>query len=204
MVGGKSLSKATSERPRHSQSIQFEVVFYLRRRLERIVMKLISENVRSLEALYVLGLRKALDMEQKIANALVHLHDRSSDEELSQAFLVHLDQTRSHATVIQALIDPRTLERTPVDSKTTDSLWAATADVLADVQENSIRDIGIIGIAQQIEHHEIAVYGTLRRWAELLGLTEDAAAIESIQAEEVDTDEILSDISERVNVEAAA
>jgi len=55
-----------------------------------------------------------------------------------------------------------------------------------------------------VEHHEIAVYGTLRRWAELLGLDRDASILESIEAEEINADEILTDISERVNLIAAA
>jgi ferritin-like metal-binding protein YciE len=62
----------------------------------------------------------------------------------------------------------------------------------------------LIGAAQQVEHHEIAVYGTLRRWAEILGLGEDAIVLESIEAEEANADELLSEIAERVNYQAAA
>jgi ferritin-like metal-binding protein YciE len=72
------------------------------------------------------------------------------------------------------------------------------------VTEPSLRDIAIVGAAQQVEHHEIAVYGTLRSWATLLGLTEDAAILKSIEAEEVKADQTLTQISERVNFEAAA
>jgi ferritin-like metal-binding protein YciE len=42
----------------------------------------------------------------------------------------------------------------------------------------------LIGAAQQVEHHEIAVYGTLSRWAEILGLTSDVSVLKSIAAEE--------------------
>jgi hypothetical protein len=45
------------------------------------------------------------------------------------------------------------------------------------------RDIALIGAAQQVEHQEIAVYGTLRCWAEILGLTADAAVLETIEEE---------------------
>jgi len=53
-----------------------------------------------------------------------------------------------------------------------------------------------------VEHHEIAVYGTLRRWAEILGLDVDAAVLESIEAEEENADAVLSEIADRVNLEA--
>jgi ferritin-like metal-binding protein YciE len=61
----------------------------------------------------------------------------------------------------------------------------------------------LIGAAQQVEHHEIAVYGTLRRWAELLGLDDDAAILEAIEADETNADAKLTEISERVNLVGA-
>ena len=83
-------------------------------------------------------------------------------------------------------------------------LTTEASDTIKDVTDPSIRDIALIGAAQQVEHHEIAVYGTLRRWAEILGLAEDAVVLESIEAEEANADEVLSEIAERVNYQAAA
>ena len=62
--------------------------------------------------------------------------------------------------------------------------------------------VALIGAGQQVEHHEIAVYGTLKTWARLLGLTEDATVLESILHDEKHADTLLSDISDRVNAEA--
>ena len=73
--------------------------------------------------------------------------------------------------------------------KVINGLTTEASDTIKDVTDPSIRDIALIGAAQQVEHHEIAVYGTLRRWAEILGLTEDAAVLESIEAEEANADE---------------
>jgi ferritin-like metal-binding protein YciE len=67
-----------------------------------------------------------------------------------------------------------------------------------------VRDIALIGAAQQVEHHEIAVYGTLRRWAEIIGRTSDASVLKSIQAEEEKADELLTRIAGTVNMQAAA
>ena len=47
------------------------------------------------------------------------------------------------------------------------------SDTIKDVTDPSVRDIALIGAAQQVEHHEIAVYGTLRRWAEIIGRSSD-------------------------------
>jgi ferritin-like metal-binding protein YciE len=81
-------------------------------------------------------------------------------------------------------------------------LTTAASDLINDVTDPSVRDIALIGAAQQVEHHEIAVYGTLRRWAEILGLDVDAAVLESIEAEEENADAVLSEIADRVNLEA--
>ncbi len=67
-----------------------------------------------------------------------------------------------------------------------------------------MRDIALIGAAQQVEHHEIAVYGTLRRWAEIIGRSSDAAILESIEGEEEKADELLTRIAGTVNMQAAA
>ena len=88
--------------------------------------------------------------------------------------------------------------------KVIDGLTTEASDTIQDVTDPSIRNIALIGAAQQVEHHEIAVYGTVRRWAEILGLTEDARVLLSIEKEEGNADQILTRISERVNIQAAA
>jgi ferritin-like metal-binding protein YciE len=68
------------------------------------------------------------------------------------------------------------------------------------VTDPAVRDIPLMGAAQRVEHHEIAVYGTLRGWAEILGLSSDAAVLESIEVEEENADELLTEIAEVVNM----
>ena len=84
------------------------------------------------------------------------------------------------------------------------SLTTEASDTIKDVTNPTVLDIALIGAAQQVEHHEIAVYGTLRRWAEILGLSDDAFLLKSIEAEEVQADKLLSDIAGKVNTMAAA
>jgi hypothetical protein len=67
-----------------------------------------------------------------------------------------------------------------------------------------VRDLALIGAAQQVEHHEIAVYGTLARWAEILGLSSDLWVLKSIEAEESKADELLTEIASTLNMKAGA
>jgi ferritin-like metal-binding protein YciE len=167
-------------------------------------MKIFSANVQDLRTLYISNLKKALDMEQKITKALPDMIEKASDPDLVTAFQAHLLETKRHVTNVEMLLQRNIGEATTETCKVINGLTAEAADTIKDVTDLSIRDIALIGSAQQVEHHEIAVYGTLRRWAEILGLPDDATVLESIEDEEGHADELLSEIAERVNYQAAA
>lgn len=166
-------------------------------------MKLFSAHIEDLRSLYINNLKKALDMEQKITKSLLGLIQNSTDPELSDAFRMHLDETQGHVSSIEGLLRNHVGEAVTETCKVINGLSTEASDTIKDATDPGVRDIAIIGAAQQVEHHEIAVYGTLRRWAEILGLDEDAAVLESIEAEEENADAVLNEISERVNLEAS-
>jgi ferritin-like metal-binding protein YciE len=167
-------------------------------------MKVFSANIQDLRTLYVSNLKKALDMEQKITKALPDLIEKSTDLELVTAFQNHLEETKGHVSMVESLLQRNIGERKPETCKVINGLTTEASDTIKDATDSSIRDIALIGAAQQVEHHEIAVYGTLRRWAEILGLADDASILEAIEAQEVNADQLLTEISERVNFQAAA
>jgi ferritin-like metal-binding protein YciE len=167
-------------------------------------MKLFSANIEDLQSLYITSLKKALDMEEKITKALPEMIDNATDLELSEAFRTHLGETQGHVAKIEALLNRLIGEPKTETSKVINGLTAEASDTIKDVKDPTVRDIALICAAQEVEHHEIALYGTLRRWAGLLGLNEDALILEMIETEELNADETLTDISSRVNLEAAA
>jgi ferritin-like metal-binding protein YciE len=167
-------------------------------------MKVFSANIQDLQSLYISNLKKALDMEQKITKALPDLIEKATDPDLVTTFEAHLEETKGHVTYVEALLQRATGETKTETCKVIGGLATEASDIITDVTDPSIRDIALIGAAQQVEHHEIAVYGTLRRWAEILGLPEDAAVLEVIEEEEGNADDLLSEIAERVNYQAAA
>jgi ferritin-like metal-binding protein YciE len=125
-------------------------------------MKLFSAHIEDLLSLYISNLKKALDMEQKITKALPDLIENSSDPELAQAFRNHLEETKGHVRKIQSLLLSNQGDDSAETCKVIDGLTAEASDTIKDVTDPSVRDIALIGAAQQVEHHEIAVYGTLR------------------------------------------
>ena len=166
-------------------------------------MKLFSAHIEDLRSLYVNHLKKALDMEQKITKSLPDLVQNSTDPELADAFRMHLDETQGHVSSIEGLLRKHIGEPATETCKVIGTLSTEASDVIKDATDSNVRDVALIGAAQQVEHHEIAVYGTLRRWAEILSLDEDAAVLESIEAEEENADAVLTEIADRVNLEAS-
>ena len=167
-------------------------------------MKLVSAHIEDLRTLYISNLRKALDMEQKITKALPDLIENSADPGLTAALQHHLEETRGHVTKVEALLERNSDDDSTETCKVIGALTTEASDTIKDVTNRSVRDIALIGAAQQVEHHEIAVYGTLRRWAEILGLPEDVSVLQSIEGEEIEADELLSDIASKVNTLSAA
>jgi ferritin-like metal-binding protein YciE len=166
-------------------------------------MKLMSAHIEDLKTLYISNLKKALDMEQKIVKALPDMIENSSDSQLASGLRNHLEETRGHVAKVESLLQRLTGEASTETCKVIDGLTTEASDTIKDVTNPEVRDIAIIGGAQQVEHHEIAVYGTLRNWAEVLGLTNDAQILQSIEAEEIKADRTLTQLSESLNTVSA-
>ncbi|HEY9137789.1 MAG TPA: DUF892 family protein [Terriglobus sp.] len=164
-------------------------------------MKIFSANIDSLTELYNTELRKALDLEETIVKALPAMIEKATDSQLKQGLQSHLQESEQHVDRVKQLLS----SFDDSDSKTCKvihTLVSEAEDSMKDASDPDVRDIAIIGAAQQVEHHEIAVYGTLKSWARILGRTEDIALIELIERDEKHADKLLSDISDRINSEA--
>jgi ferritin-like metal-binding protein YciE len=79
------------------------------------------------------------------------------------------------------------------------------SEILEEEGENSVIDAGIIAAAQKVEHYEIASYGTVRAFANMLGEEDAAELLQQTLDEEGETDKRLTELAEEiVNVEATA
>jgi ferritin-like metal-binding protein YciE len=125
--------------------------------------------------------------------------EKSTDPQLATAFRNHLTETQGHVAKVESILRTATGDASTSTCKAISALVTEAEDNIKDASDLSIRDITLIASAQQVEHHEIAVYGTLRTWAELLGDDEAADVLEGILDEEKNADELLSTISDSVN-----
>lgn len=167
-------------------------------------MKIFSANLNNLEQLYIASLKKTLDMEQSITKALPTMIEKSSDPQLAQGFRTHLAETEGHVRKVEGILRNLTDSADTETCKPIKALVTEAQDMIKDADNPQVLDVSLIAAGQQVEHHEMAVYGTLRTWAELLGRSDDAAILEQILEEEKNADKVLTMAADKLNVEAEA
>jgi ferritin-like metal-binding protein YciE len=165
-------------------------------------MKLFSADLDSLRDLYRNQLRMLLSTEQQITEALPTMIEKATDVQLKQAFQSHLQETRVHVTRLQDILREELREAEPIKCKVLSALVSEAEGMIKDATDLTVRDVALIAAAQRVEHYEIASYGAVRRWAQILGEAEQAALLDQTIQEEGHADHLLTSIADRVNVEA--
>lgn len=141
--------------------------------------------------------------EKALTKALPKMAKNATSEELVNAIEEHLTVTEEQVKKVEQVF--KTIEKKPVAKKceAMAGLVKEAEEIMKDTEKGPQRDAGIISAAQKVEHYEIASYGTLRTFAQTLGLDEAASILEEILEEEKNADETLTGIAEsEINVEA--
>ncbi|HET7348157.1 MAG TPA: DUF892 family protein [Acidobacteriaceae bacterium] len=165
-------------------------------------MKMFSANIDNLRNLYYNQLQMLLSAEQQITEALPKMASKATDPQLKKAFETHLDETRTHVTRLEQILNSTKGEAKTVKCKVLATMVTETEDMIKDAADDAVRDAVLITAAQRVEHFEIACYGTVRRWAQLIGENSQAEILNQTLQEEGHADHLLTQISERVNVSA--
>jgi ferritin-like metal-binding protein YciE len=113
-----------------------------------------------------------------------------------------LQETRVQVTRIQQILRTETNDVESSHCKVLAALVSEAEDMVKDATDESVRDAALIAAAQRVEHYEIAAYGAVRQWARILGKSQQAALLDQTILEEGHADKLLTEIANRVNVEA--
>lgn len=157
----------------------------------------------TLEQLYISELRDLYSAENQLVKALPKMARAASSDELRTAFEKHLEQTKQHVERLEQIFEQ--LDESPKGKtcRAMKGLIEEGSEILEEDGEESVLDAGIIVAAQKVEHYEIAGYGSVRTFANLLGQDEAAELLQSTLDEESDTNENLNQLAENiVNPEA--
>jgi ferritin-like metal-binding protein YciE len=165
-------------------------------------MKFIVEHLKNLRELYLNQLQMLLSAEEQIASASLDMVQSAADEELKGALQFHKEETEMQVRRLEQILISATGSAKPIKCKAVHALIAETEDMLLDARNDTVRDVALIAAAQRIEHFEIAAYGAVRRFAQML---DDSAAAELLTQtidEEGNADKVLTAIAERLNLDA--
>lgn len=151
--------------------------------------------MQKLRDLYVEQLEDAWSAENQIMEVLPKMIDASSDGELRQAFESHMTQTEGQMDRLERIFNALGESPGGKKCKAMEGLLKEGEDVLKQKGSDDVRDAALIGAAQKVEHYEMALYGTLRTYAEKLGRNDDAELLQQTLQEEERTDRLLTEIA---------
>lgn len=157
---------------------------------------------KTMEDLFVDGLKDIYYAERKIIAALKKMIRGAQAQELKAAFDKHLQETEGQ---IERLVQVFELLGKPARGKTCpaiDGIIEEGQEILEEFKDSPALDAGLLAAAQAVEHYEIARYGTLKSWAMQLGKNDISKLLDQTLAEETKTDQALSQLAEaKVNRE---
>jgi ferritin-like metal-binding protein YciE len=158
----------------------------------------------SLNDLFYYTLRDIYHGEKQLLKALPKMAKKANSPELRLAFENHYEETQGQVERLERvfeMINKRTRGRT---CEAIEGLIAEGEEVMDEAQNAEVMDAGLIAAGQAVEHYEIARYGTLRAWAEQLGMPEVADLMEQTLKEEKNADDLLNKLAMgKINRKAA-
>ena len=160
-------------------------------------------KMETLQELYVEQLRDMFDAENQLMKALPKMAKEATNEELKAAFEHHLEQTEEQISRLERVFEELGEKPKGHKCKAMLGLIEEGKELMEEDADEDVMDAGLICAAQKIEHYEIATYGCLRTYAEMLGFDEQADLLQESLDEEKDTDENLTELAVScINLEA--
>ena len=168
-------------------------------------MGLFSKDIKTMDDLFVHQLQDIYYAEKQLVKALPKMADKATDQQLKQAFLGHLEETRTHVQRLEQVFQMHGAKVKAVDCPAIDGIIEEADEVTGEVAGKSVLDAALINAAQAAEHYEITRYGSLIAWAKQLGRNDCASILQKTLDEEKTADTKLTTLAEgRVNLRAAS
>lgn len=142
--------------------------------------------------------------EKALTKAIPKMIKNATSEELVKALENHLEETKEQVTRLEQVFEIIGKKAIAKKCEAMDGLIREAGEIMESCETGAMCDAGIIAATQKVEHYEIASYGTLRQFAETLGLDEVVDLLQTTLDEEKAADEKLSEVAiSSINIEAA-
>ena len=150
----------------------------------------------SLQDLFINELKDVYNAEKQIVTALPRMAKAATAPELQEAFTKHLRETRGQVRRLEQIFKSLGLPARGKKCKGMEGLLEEGKEILEEEGAAEVIDAALISAAQRVEHYEIAAYGCLRTYAQLLGHDDADKLLEQTLEEEEATDMALSALGE--------
>ncbi|EEF59343.1 ferritin-like domain-containing protein [Pedosphaera parvula] len=158
--------------------------------------------MKDLRELFIEELADIYSAEQQLVKALPKMAKAASSDQLREGIEQHLEQTEEHVHRLEQVFEIFGEKAKAKKCEAMAGLIRETQEALEEDAEGAVKDALLIACAQKVEHYEIASYGTLRTWAEVLEESDAVSLLEDTENEEKETDDALTDLAETINAEA--
>lgn len=159
--------------------------------------------MKTLKDLFLDELADMYDAERRIVKALPKMAKAATCDKLKKAIEFHLLQTEGHVTKIEQVFQSFDQEAKGKTCEATVGLLKEGDEIAADFKGSPAINAALISAAQKVEHYEMASYGCLHAWADLLDNTEAAALLEDILDEEKTANDSLTELAHASSNEEA-
>ncbi|MBV9673682.1 MAG: ferritin-like domain-containing protein [Verrucomicrobia bacterium] len=159
-------------------------------------MRFTSLKLDSLRDLFIEELRDLYSAESQLIEALPLMANAAHSATLKSAFNHHLAQTKEHAARLERIFSGIGEKAAGETCEAMKGLVKEGQQLIDAKGDANVRDAGLIGAAQRVEHYEMAGYGTARSLAKRLGENEIASVLQQTLDEEGETDKKLTSLAE--------
>ncbi|HEX4141724.1 MAG TPA: ferritin-like domain-containing protein [Candidatus Methylacidiphilales bacterium] len=159
-------------------------------------------KITNLRDVFVEQLKDLYNAEQQLVKALPKMAKAATSADLAQGFEEHLEQTKGHVNRLEEIFKKLDQKPSGKKCKAMEGLIKEGAETIGEDATDAAKDALLIAAAQRVEHYEIAGYGTVKTYADLLGEDEAAELLAETLQEEKDTDEKLTEAAESINAAA--
>lgn len=153
---------------------------------------------KNLQDLYHETLKDIYYAERQILKALPKMAKNAQSTELKQAFEQHRAETEVHVERLQKVFEMLGKRAQGKTCEAIQGIIEEGEEIIDEFKGSPAIDAGLAAAGQAVEHYEIARYGTLRRWAETLGMKDAAKLLDETLQEEGKTDHLLTELAEKV------
>ena len=160
-------------------------------------MGFFSKDIKNLDDLFMHGLQDLYYAENQILDALPDMIEKATNPQLRAGFEKHLSETEGQVNRLRQVFE--LLDADPKGEKcpAIDGILKEGKDLIGEVEDEDVMNVGLVAAAQAVEHYEITRYGALIAWATELGRTDVVPHLKASLNEEKATDAKLTALAER-------